>query len=257
MNSLFADIKNFALDTIFPITCLSCDTPGKLVCKQCLQSFTRLEHQRCIVCQKPSLHGITHSGCYTPHLPDGSLSVFDYHDIRLANTIVQAKYKFLPDAYIPLGSAIKDFILNEGLKNYFAGYVLCPVPLHKNRQRWRGFNQAEILAQQAARELWLTCDPVLSRSKSTKTQKDLSKIERNKNVAGVFSLNYKADSYQGKVLDWLFHYEKPVSMRPSVLGKGVLLIDDVVTTGSTLIEATKVLKRNGAKSVWCVTVARD
>ena len=76
---------------------------------------------------------------------------------------------------------------------------------------------------------------MLIRSKWTKTQKDLKKEARKENIEGVFKLKDGSN----------------------IENQNFILVDDVTTTGFTLLEATKILKRNGAKSVWCLTVARD
>ena len=129
-------------------------------------------------------------------------------------------------------------------------FFLAPVPLHSSRRRWRGFNQAEILCQALAEELSLPIMDVLVRNKSTKTQKDLKKEQRMKNVANVFALS-------PKILN-----PGPASARAerdgsAILNQNFILVDDVATTGATLQEAAKILKRNGAAKVICLTVARD
>jgi competence protein ComFC len=257
MHPLLTDIKHIALDTLFPITCLCCDTPGDFTCERCLQKLVRLSPQRCMVCQKAALHGITHKSCQSAVTPDGCLSVFDYHDEDIADILIQAKYKFLPSAYNRFGHAVADFISAEHMQEYFKTYVVCPIPLHKNRLRWRGFNQADILGKTVSERLSLSFEPLLSRVRSTKTQKDLDKKARGNNMAEAFGLHHDKTDYQARILDWFFDYSKPPRLKISVRNKNVLLIDDVITTGSTLLEATKILKQNGAHSVWCVTVARD
>jgi competence protein ComFC len=90
-----------------------------------------------------------------------------------------------------------------------------------------------------SRELDLPILDVLIRKKMTKTQKDLKKEQRIKNVANAFA------------------FKSPLFEKEGVRGSSFILVDDVTTTGSTLLEAAKVLKRNGAEKVICLTVARD
>jgi predicted amidophosphoribosyltransferase len=257
MHPFVTDISHFTIDTLFPKACLVCDEPNTFLCSRCSSEFAPVSHQICIVCTKPSLHGMTHERCKAPQSPEGLLAPFDYHDPRVADILVDAKYKFLPDVYTTLGKLLADFIRREGLHRYLEGYTVCPVPLSKQRLRWRGFNQAALMATVFSESLCLPYEQVLSRHKVTKTQKDLSKDARKHNMTNAFSLLHYARPWYEPILDKLFVYEKSLHLRESVAGKSFLLIDDVVTTGSTLLEATKVLKRNGAKSVWCVTVARD
>lgn len=233
---LAADVKNFILDTLFPISCLSCGVEGSFVCDECKSTLTKLEHQRCIVCQKPTPFAQTHPNCQTPHGADGLISFYDYHDDKVAKIIIGGKYSFLPDTYKVLGTMIAKK-LAEQYQNILISNNICivPIPLASSRLRWRGFNQAEILCQALSAELNLPIADVLIRHKITKTQKDLKKEDRLKNVDDAFKLASGAD----------------------VHGKSLILVDDVTTTGATLQEAAKVLKRNGASQVICLTVARD
>lgn len=109
-----------------------------------------------------------------------------------------------------------------------------PVPLHPTRKRERGFNQAELLAELLARRAGLTMQAALERIRYTTTQTAFDRAERMENLHNAFRLRKKAD----------------------VRGLRVLLIDDVMTTGSTLSECARVLKAGGAISVHAATAAR-
>lgn len=236
LKPLFSDIKTFVLDTLFPISCLSCGKEGDFICADCKITLTELEHQRCIVCQKPTPFGLTHSLCQTPHGANALISFYDYHDEKMAKIIIGGKYNFLPGVYKILAGMIAEKIQTNFTSLLQANsYFLIPIPLHPFRRRWRGFNQAEILAQELGQNLSFPCTSVLVRCKLTKTQKDLKKDQRTKNMTGAFELKKDAD----------------------VRGKNIILVDDVTTTSATLQEAAKVLKRNGAANVICLTVARD
>lgn len=233
------DVKTFVLDTIFPIRCLVCEKEGSFICTDCLALLARLDYQHCIICQKPSISGFTHPGCLTPHTADGLISVLNYRDENVAEIVIKGKYHFLPGTFEVLGNLLAKKI--EADYSFLFNHdnnqkpILIPLPLHPRRKRWRGFNQAEILCHTLSKELNLGMLDALTRNKVTKTQKDLKKDQRIKNVANAFSLKKDAD----------------------VHNQNLILVDDVTTTGSTLLEAAKVLKRNGAKSVWCLTIARD
>jgi ComF family protein len=108
------------------------------------------------------------------------------------------------------------------------------VPLHPTRQRERGFNQASLLAQLLSAKLPIPCKPLLKRIRYTTTQTALDRAERMENLHNAFRLRKNAD----------------------VRGLHVLLVDDVLTTGSTLSECARVLKRAGALSVHAATAAR-
>jgi len=112
--------------------------------------------------------------------------------------------------------------------------VIVPVPLHPTRQRERGFNQASLLAELLSARISIPCKPLLKRIRYTTTQTALDRSERMENLHNAFRLRKNAD----------------------VRGLRVLLIDDVLTTGSTLNECARVLKRAGAISVHAATAAR-
>ena len=118
-----------------------------------------------------------------------------------------------------------------------AGCILIPVPLHPQRLKSRRYNQAAILAQGLARDFDLPLETQwLLRTKSTPPQKALSATARIRNVAGAFQLTPEA--------------------RERTIGKHFILVDDVMTTGSTLSTCAKVLKSAGAKQVDALVVAR-
>jgi ComF family protein len=112
--------------------------------------------------------------------------------------------------------------------------AVIPVPLHPARKRERGFNQAELLAELLCAHAGLKMHIALERIRYTTTQTAFDRAERMENLRDAFRLRRKAN----------------------VQGLRVLLIDDVLTTGSTLSECARVLKQAGAISVHAATAAR-
>ncbi|MGA7273964.1 MAG: ComF family protein, partial [Candidatus Udaeobacter sp.] len=112
--------------------------------------------------------------------------------------------------------------------------VIVPVPLHPARQRERGFNQASLLAELLSAQASIPVKPLLERVRYTTTQTALDRSERMENLHNAFRLRKNAD----------------------VRGLRVLLVDDVLTTGSTLNECARILKRASAFSVHAATAAR-
>lgn len=104
------------------------------------------------------------------------------------------------------------------------------VPIHKKRRKKRGYNQAELLAQSLAERIDVPCMPLLEKTESTVNQARLNKAERMKNLRGTFATVGKPPEH-------------------------ILLVDDVMTTGSTASECSKALKRAGAKIVYLLTFA--
>ncbi len=237
----YKDIKEFILDTLFPISCLACEQEGKeFLCDDCAGKLSKV-HQICIMCHKPSIGGLTHPNCKTSLVPNGLISFLDYHDERVSKLIIHGKYYFISSIYKILGRMLADFLTTSYPHLLTAKtYNLTPIPLHWTRKNWRGFNQAEILCQELSTALNLPVTNILKRSKITKTQKDLKKEARKINIKNAFSL-----------------LPQLVNNKNCLLDQSFILVDDVATTGSTLCEAARILKYHGAKEVICLTVARD
>lgn len=104
------------------------------------------------------------------------------------------------------------------------------VPMHKKRLRERGYNQAELIAKELASHTTTPCRAILEKTRATVNQARLSRDERMKNLSGVFAVTEKPPEH-------------------------VLIIDDVMTTGSTVNECARVLKRGGASVVYVLTFA--
>jgi competence protein ComFC len=112
--------------------------------------------------------------------------------------------------------------------------AVVPVPLHPLRRREREFNQAEVLARELARRQgWEFCD-ALQRIRYTVTQTHFDRRHRMKNLRNAFRVHRKA----------------------AIAGKRLLLVDDVLTTGSTLDECARMLQKAGAEAIYALTVAR-
>lgn len=150
-----------------------------------------------------------------------------------------SSFKYQP--FVTDLQAVMQLILTSFLnsrQNYFAEkFLVIPVPLHWMRENWRGFNQSEILAHIVAEILDLQFTPkVLRRTRFTKPQTQLKQKDRLENVRGIFALEQ--------------------NVKEKIKGASFLLVDDVWTTGATLKECGKVLKRNGATKVWALTLSR-
>jgi len=181
----------------------------------------------------PSIRGLTHPKCFTVSKPEQLVSIYDYHDKLISQAIITGKYRFVPKIYQQL-SEISSIIFKQEYLGVNASFIV-PIPLSAKRKRWRGFNQAEIFAENLGQTLGIEVAFFLRRIKNTLTQKDLDHQRRLRNMRNAFA-----------VID-----------QQRFLGKTILLVDDVATTGATLLEASKMLKRAGAKEVRCVTIAQD
>lgn len=224
---------------LFPKICLGCGKWGEYLCSDCLNFIKVCDTRICPVCQKPSFAGLTHFSCQRSWSLDGLTSIFVYKGI-IKRAITKLKYNFVTD----LKEIILDLFLSfcgedKALTKFISqeNVFLVPVPLFWQRQNWRGFNQSELLGEIMAKKLGIGFLPkLLLRSKNTSPQARLEKKKREENVLGTFKFNSK--------LNINF-----ISLR-------VVLFDDVWTTGATIRECTKVLKRKGIREVWGLTLAR-
>ena len=235
MANLLSFGLNILADVFYPKYCFGCRRAVGYLCKFCVNQVTVLEKMVCVVCNTTSLSGTTHRACKTPFAPDRLISALKYQDEVVSSMIITGKYHFIPELFAVLGALTAHTILQNHI-NFPAedldGFVVCAIPLHKQRLRWRGFNQTEIAGKIIAQAFNLPYANLLIRNKKTKTQKDLTSDARKTNMADAFAPQYR-------------------------LPKKVILIDDVTTTGQTFLEATKTLKENGAETVWCISIAKD
>jgi ComF family protein len=158
----------------------------------------------------------------------------------IRNALHELKYAGEKRLAVPLGAAIARRWRRAGA----GGDLLVPVPVHADRARSRGYDQAELIALAAARELGLRCAPILERARATIAQFDLDRTARATNVDGAFRLRPRAMQAGDRV-------SRPLS------GRWVILIDDVVTTGATLAACAQPLLEAGAVGVSAATVARE
>jgi ComF family protein len=220
-------------DLFFPKLCLGCRKQGTLLCDKCWPQIQFIYDPICPVCQHPSVAGRTHAGCQTPWSIDGAISLTFYRG-PIRSLVRQLKYHGVTVTQQLVGQILQNYLQHESL--YLPPAIIVPIPLHQNSQNQRGFNQATVIAQVLASQTgYPMLQNVLQRHKNTPSQTKLSKSQRQSNMLGAFSL----------------------STTENIKGASFILVDDVFTTGATLKEAAKVLKRARAKQVFGFTLARD
>jgi len=183
------------------------------------------------------MDGLTHPGCRGKYVIDGAFCAVAYKGI-VKKLIYNFKYKpYLADLKKSLVELFYESLIQNEIfqKAYKSLPILVPIPLYKERLRQRGYNHAQLLAEGLAKKFNLELIDALQRVKTTKSQFGLKLEDRKENLKNAFILNpeYK------------------------IRNANIFLVDDILTTGSTLLEAAKILKRNGAKKVWGVVLARD
>lgn len=206
-------------------------------CTTCLAGFRNISPPLCTVCGRPFAGELDENhlceDCLRKRPLYKAAGAPYVYDGPLMTAIHLFKYggkSYLADSLGPL--------LLKFAKNWLPktdGFLTVPVPLHKKRLRERGFNQSLLLAKHVSTTLHMQLDFLsLRRVRYTLPQTGLGKEERRKNVKGAFML------------------ENPEVFKK----KGVVLVDDVATTGNTLNECSRVLKKAGCKDIFCLVLAR-
>jgi len=219
----FALIENL-LQLLFPDRCLLCRSllsPASVrpLCSKCDSSSLPIG-PLCTCNCNPERDHFQPCGCLKPGYPLRSLFALAHYEGRWRNLLHDFKYRGRRSLARPLGRWLAEELRRQC---YCRPQIIVPVPLHRNRERDRGFNQSALLARQVAQELQIPCSGLLIRSRETESQTKISRRERLLNVRGAFLCQAKIEP-----------------------GTTVLLIDDIFSTGATMSEAAKCLQLSGA-----------
>lgn len=226
---------------IYPNRCPICgEILGKdsNLCRECLSGLKRLSPPFCPICSIPFPDGESHicEACLRKRPYFDSLSSAYIYEGTASKAIHLFKFQKKKSAGRAIGTLLSEFAISwwKGISKKDIEYVVVPVPLGKGRLRERGFNQSLIIARYVAKKLNLSMDCLsLRRIKETEQQSVLGIEERKKNVRSAFKV-----------------------FGEDLKGKGVILVDDVATTGSTLNECARTLKEAGAEEIRCLVFSR-
>ena len=239
MKTLIKNVMHFAVKSFYPSSpyCACCGkiffNEEKILCDSCAKVVFRPFEHYCSVCGRPLKGGAVCNICYeNKHAYDGGVSLFEYNEYS-SPIIHSIKYSNNIELAVRLGALLSydicaktDFLYNTD--------IIIAIPLHKDRQKGRGYNQAEKIAFGLAGAAGIEKrDDILIKVKQTKDQIGLKKSEREKNLYESFDI---AD-------------------KNAVKDKNILLIDDVFTTGATIGAASDILKKQGAKKVFFAVLA--
>ncbi|MCX5666533.1 MAG: ComF family protein [Candidatus Omnitrophica bacterium] len=219
MQTMKALAKNF-LNLIYPLHCLGCETPLEAMneLRLCRRCIASINRNAMPPFELDDLQVLVYSAC----LYDGGLKELVHRFKYKGKTVLAKIFSKLMLDYIKENPEITDVDL------------ITVVPLHKERLREREFNQSLLIASPISKAYSLALTNALEKTRKTRYQNELLKSERLKNLEGAFG----------------------VSPEARIGDKRILLIDDIMTTGSTLGECAKTFLDGGAKSVICFTLAR-
>jgi ComF family protein len=232
------------LDIIYPPRCQICtgflnDHPIDRgdICDSCFTGFKKLVSPLCRICGEPFKSRVEED-----HLCEKCLIKRPYYDElkapylyeeKLMAAIQLIKYSGKSNIVKSLGPILATYAKNW--INDTNEMIMMPVPLHKKKLRQRGFNQSALFVKAISPVLGIEADYfTLKRIRYTESQAGLSMDERRKNVRGAFDTREDND----------------------INGKTIILVDDVATTGNTMNECARILKKAGAEKVLALTLAR-
>lgn len=211
MPRILKRLKNWLLDIVFPRYCLGCRAEGFYVCHDCFKKIPVNISVACFVCGRRSPDGRVCAPCRQKIHPPlaGLLVASDWQNELLKKIIYAYKYNFIRELSSPLSQIMINFLMTNNFNNLSPKeIILVPVPLHKKRFVWRGFNQAEDLAQKISDYFSLPQNnELLWRFHHTLPQAEMTKqLEREKNIQSAFSLakNFPIDDQDFLKIKLLF-----------------------------------------------------
>jgi ComF family protein len=237
---------------LFPSDCRICGTPlvriSRLpVCQECLDAISPIAGGVCVICGErmfsPYAFGVAGDSrcglCRRIEPVFVRAAAYGSYESGLRELIHLLKYGGVRPAADVLGRMLTEAIAGLAPEFPAGSAVVVPVPLHRARLRQRGFNQAELIARAALKlhpgqDRLRLCATALERKRETTSQIGLTSHQRRENLRGAFA----------------------VAEPEVVKDRDVLVVDDVYTTGATVSECARVLRRAGATRVWVATVAR-
>ena len=228
------------LSLLYPPCCEACGADvehPRYLCERCAAGAVRIEPPFCKVCSEPFQGAIT-----GPFVCDNcadrqfhfDCAVTRYRSLGLVRDFIH-RFKYFREFALrhPLAGWAAEALEDDRIRER-AVDALVPVPLFVARQRLREFNQAAVLARLVGKQAGIPVSDCLTRTRSTTSQVTFSRATRMENLRNAFAMRHNRD----------------------VRGRDLVLVDDVLTTGSTLDECARVLLESGAASVRAITVAR-
>jgi ComF family protein len=222
-------------DLLFPQRCVGCGKWGREVCEACEVGLGEAA-QICPGCGRNSRRGITHPYCREKTVMEGLICLWEYEGV-VRKMIEMGKYELYYSnlkELVKLRKRSQDW--EELVGGSQKGQILVPVPLFWRRERQRGFNQAKVICTTLSGLGWGKTEELLARVKDTGRQVGRGREERLSAMTGAFQ--FKISNLKFAVPD------------------AAIVVDDVWTTGATMRECARIVKKAGVKRVWGLVLAR-
>lgn len=236
---MYKNIVLYIKDILAPKKCYSCKKEGHFFCQKCLQERKQYS-PFCYQCKQDSQNFKIHQSCKKYKTVDNIIVMTRYKDPYIRKAIVDGKYYGKKEVYDDLWIALSYFFQKKASWELYTpkNTIITCIPMHFLRRWKRGYNHGDLLGKIVSKELQIPyLSNALVRKRYTKQQSKLHKKKRQDNIKDAFWGNIK-------ILD-------------SFKNKTVIIVDDVVSTGSTLLEASKILKQHGVKRVIGLVIASD
>mgnify|MGYP005835667169 CR=1 FL=1 len=228
-------MENF-FNLFFNQKCLICRKSIGPLCPECLQKSTINYDSFCLKCGGAAVGGKTHLLCAQDFYLNEIFSCFEYEGV-VRECIKASKYS--RRKFVLLKRLLDFYFESSRFCPEFKDFVICSVPLHPQKLKIRGYNQADILSQELSRMLKIPfVSDLVIRNKETIENYKKNRKSREESLKGVFELNPVFSCSQNSIPD------------------RILIVDDICTTGSTLNQIAKVLNASGCKYMVGFTLAR-
>ncbi|HSP16708.1 MAG TPA: ComF family protein [Thermoanaerobaculia bacterium] len=236
LSSALSIIGREALRIVLPSWCVVCgrELPWRdrvaSCCRSCWSSLPRIESAKCRSCALPLPAGESCISCSVDPLPSDWCDAWGEYRGGLERLLHAFKFEHHDFLDAPLAELLHETLLARGDLGFDA---VVPVPMHRSKERRRGYNQAQLLGSALARRIGVRCEPdLLTKPEETATQSMLSRGARAANVRRAFMAS------------------------PGAPGKAILVVDDICTTAETVRACARELLAQGASRVCAVTVAK-
>jgi competence protein ComFC len=226
---MIKEIIFFFLDLLFTKKCIICgEVECEIICSKCFKKIKARE-QEYSISDKDHYNGIMIAGDLNDEILEKLIKKFKYNfNVKTGQILGLFLLNFFKEKINPNPILNKEEVFNK------ENSIIVPVPTTKRRERWRGFNQSYVLASFLSKKTKIPIFTGIIKTKETKSQTKLKKEERKNNLKNCFKI---------------------IESEKIIKNKKIIIIDDVITTGSTINELSKEIKKYEPLEIWGLVLA--